>query len=165
MRESEREEIGLPLIDGGPDRAAEKRKYAKQRIWKVNKGKQERDKQHALPTFPEDDLRATIQKTLEHVLLKESPEWDQQESPTHRWIIETRDKDDQRDGHGRRCEQELRRGEEVVKSEAEVVSTFFVDAVRKDHHRHRESNGNRENDFVRTDEGQDHPLGDQTRDN
>jgi hypothetical protein len=131
----------------------------------MNERKQEPDECHAFPSVAEHDLSATIQEALEDVLLKESPEWDQQEPPAHIGKIETRDKDDQRDRYGRRREQEFRGSEEVVKTEAEVVCSFFVDAMREDDQREGEGDRNGEHEFVRADKRQDHPLSDQTRDN
>ena len=130
----------------------------------MNKCKQERHQQHTLPAFADHDLSATIQKTLENVLLEQSPEWDQQESPTKVGKIETGEKDDQRDGYGRRREQKFRGSEEVVETEAETVWSFFVDAMREDHKREGEYDRNSKHEFVRADKRQDHPLSDQTRD-
>ena len=80
----------------------------------MNQGKQESDYYRAFPTSSGDDLSATVDETLECVLLEQGPEWDQQESPTQRGDIETRDKDDQRDSYQRRQKQELCRSDEVV---------------------------------------------------
>jgi len=131
----------------------------------MNEGEQERDQQDTFPTLSDDDLSATVQVTLKHVLLKQRPEWDQEESPPPRrgGEIETGDKNDQRHADDRRQEQELCGGEEVVETEAEVVRSFIVDAMRKDHQRQRQSDGNREREFVRAEESQDHPLRDQAR--
>ena len=132
----------------------------------MNESEQERDQQDALPPFSKDDLRTTVQVTLENVLLKQGPERDEEESrpPRLGGEIETTDKDDQRHADNRRQEQELCSDEEVVEAEAEVMRGFTVDAMRKDHQREGESDGNREREFVRAEESEDHPLRDQARD-
>ena len=132
----------------------------------MNEREQERDHQYTLPTVSHNDLSATVEETLKNVLLKQRPEWDEEESPPPRLggEIETGDKNDQRHADDRRQEQELCGGKEVVEPEAEVVRSFIVDAMRKDHQRQRESDGNREREFVRAQESEDHPLRDQARD-
>ena len=132
----------------------------------MNEGEQERDQQYALPPSAEDDLRATVQITLQNVLLKQGPHWNQEESPSPRpgGELETRDKHDQRHAEDRRQQQELCGGEKVVEPEAEVVRSFIVDAMRKDHQRECEGDRNGERGFVRAEESQHHPLRDQTRD-
>ena len=68
----------------------------------MNESKEKSDYGHAPPTSSEDDLSATVDEPLEHVLLEQGPNWDQQESPTQLGKIETGDKDDQRDSYERR---------------------------------------------------------------
>ena len=131
----------------------------------MNERKQKGDEENALPALAEDHLGATVQVTLKDVLLEKSPEWDQQESPTQRVIgIETRDKDDQRDGGEGGDQEKLRGGEEVVEAKAQLVWSFSVDAMRKDHEGESECDGNREYEFVRANECKDDPLGDQAGD-
>ena len=132
----------------------------------MNEGKEESDEEHAFPTSAEDHLGAAVQVTLKDVLLKQSPEWDQQESPTQ-WVIqiETGDKDDQRDREERGKQQEFRRCDKVVSTKAEFPHGLAISSMRKDHEGECERDRDREYDFVRTNERHDHPLGDQTRDN
>ena len=86
MRECDREEVWLSLVNRSPDEPTEKRKHTKQRIGKVDEAKQQGDYSHTPPSSPDDDLSTTVQKPLKNVLLKQGPEWDQQESPAQRLI-------------------------------------------------------------------------------
>ncbi len=126
----------------------------------MNERKQKGDEENALPALAEDHLGATVQVTLKNVLLKQGPEWDEQESPTPTGEIETGDNNDQRHRDERWNQQQLRGSEEVVNAKTKLVRSLSVHAMRKDHEGERERDRNRKYEFVCPDEREDHPLGD-----
>src|SRR6185369_12750252 len=139
MRQGERVEIWLFLIDRGPNRAAREGECKKQRVGQVNKCKQKCDQQHASPTGAEDNLSPAVEITLQRILLKKGPQGHDAEPPTPRTIGDmkpvpgTKANDNQRDHDDRRQQQQPYGGHEVVSAKTEVVKRLAVNVVRGDH--------------------------------
>src|SRR2546423_1928338 len=74
MRDSECDEVRRALVDPSPEQPARERDGREPRVRQVQHGEDERDEQNALPTPPENDLRATVDEALQRVLLQRPPE-------------------------------------------------------------------------------------------
>src|SRR5712691_13169285 len=73
MRQGEGEDIGRALIDRGPNHSACKGSDDQPGVGQMQRGKSCGDQEKAQPTSSHNQLRSTVDETLEDVLLHQPP--------------------------------------------------------------------------------------------
>jgi len=87
----------------------------------------------------EYDLRAAVEITLERILLKQRPQWNQQESRSHELHDKVRpgNKPDNSNYHPQNTQggeyKQAHRGKEVVEAKPKFPRTFIMSSVRNKH--------------------------------
>ena len=75
VRQSQGKKVWLTLINSRPNQTADERQNGEQRVRKVKQAEDNCDQHDALRPLAERQLGAPINETVENVLLKQCPQW------------------------------------------------------------------------------------------